>query len=41
MRRLLVLLLASLMLFATAACGDDSRLRRRQPSVDMGDKISG
>ena len=40
MRRLLVLLLASVMLLATAACGDDSGSAKTKPSVDMGDKIS-
>ena len=39
MRRLLVLLVASLMLFATAACGDDSR--KAEEDVDMGKKIKG
>ena len=40
MRRLLVLLTACLLLFATAACGggDDTKTK---PKVDMGDKISG
>ena len=42
MRRLLVLLLASLMLLATAACGaDDSGKAAPKPHVDKGDTISG
>jgi peptidylprolyl isomerase len=39
-RRLLALLVASLMLFATAACGSDSG-GAKASSVDMGQKISG
>ena len=40
MRRLLVLLIASLMLFATAACGSDSG-KSKADGVDMGEKIKG
>lgn len=40
MRRLLALLLASLMLFATAACGNDNG-SAKAGSVDMGEKIKG
>ena len=40
MRRLLALLLASLMLFATAACGNDSG-KTKAADVDMGEKING
>lgn len=39
MRRLLALLVASLMLFATAACGNDSPSSTSK--VDLGDKIKG
>lgn len=39
MRRLLALLLASLLLFATAACGNDSS--KTKENADMGDKIPG
>ena len=40
MRRLLALLMASLVLFATAACGDDSGTTKAA-NVDLGEKISG
>ena len=40
MRRLLVLLLASLMLLATAACGNDHGSAKAD-NVDMGQKIDG
>ena len=40
MRRLLALLLASLMLFATAACGNDNG-SAKAGNVDLGDKIKG
>jgi FKBP-type peptidyl-prolyl cis-trans isomerase len=40
-RRLLALLLASVMLLATAACGGDSGGDKDQPKVDMGEKIKG
>ena len=40
MRRLLALLLASLMLFATTACGNDSE-KGKASDVDMGQKIPG
>lgn len=44
MRRLLVLFLAALLLFATAACGGDSGTGAKattKSAVDMGDKITG
>ena len=40
MRRLLALLLAICLLFATAACGDDSS-KTKADDVDMGEKIKG
>ena len=40
MRRLLALLLASLMLFATAACGNDTG-SAKAGNVDMGEQIKG
>ncbi|QWZ09773.1 hypothetical protein KRR39_08570 [Nocardioides panacis] len=40
MRRLLALLMASLLLFATAACGNDSG-KTKAADVDLGEKISG
>ena len=40
MRRLLVLFLASLMLLATAACGNDNGSAKAD-DVDMGQKIDG
>jgi peptidylprolyl isomerase len=39
-RRLLALLMASLLLFATAACGNDSSTSKA-PHVDLGEKING
>ena len=41
MRRLLLLLLAGLLVLATAACGNDSSKAHAEPSVDMGDHIAG
>jgi peptidylprolyl isomerase len=40
-RRLLVLLVASLMLFTVAACGDDASKAKPKADVDMGDTIKG
>jgi peptidylprolyl isomerase len=40
-RRLLLLLLAGLLVLATAACGNDSTKAHAKASVDMGDDISG
>ena len=41
MRRLLVLLTACLLMFATAACGNDSSDSKKKAEVDMGDTIKG
>jgi FKBP-type peptidyl-prolyl cis-trans isomerase len=40
-RRLLVLLTACLLMFATAACGNDSSDSKKKAEVDMGDTIKG
>jgi len=40
-RRLLLLLVAGLLVLATAACGNDSGKAHAKASVDMGDNISG
>jgi peptidylprolyl isomerase len=40
-RRLLVLLTACLLMFATAACGDSSSDSKKKAQVDMGDTIKG
>jgi peptidylprolyl isomerase len=40
-RRLLALLIATLMVLTLAACGDDGAKAKDQAKVDMGDKISG